>query len=112
MNSKEIKINIEVKIAGERVSLNVPFSKQDFVRKTESEIEYYLKMLKEKFPGKGQKELLAIMTYHYASNYFSLAEHRENEIEEAEELLREAQRLCGDSEGEDAEMDAEEFDMY
>ncbi|MDE6357902.1 MAG: cell division protein ZapA, partial [Eubacteriales bacterium] len=56
-----VKINIEVNIAGERLSLNVPFPQQDFVRKTESEIKFRLKELRERFPGKGQKELLAMM---------------------------------------------------
>lgn len=112
MNSKEIKINIEVNIAGERLNLHVPFSKQDFVRKTESEMKFFLKGLREKFPGKGQKEMLAMMAYHYASNYFGLAEQRESEIEEAEDLLREAERLCGDSDEESTLPDADEFDVY
>ena len=112
MNYKEVKINIEVNIAGERLSLNVPFPQQDFVRKTESEIKFRLKELRDRFPGKGQKELLAMMVYHYASNYYSLAEIRENEIEEAEQLLKEAAILCGDQEEDSADSAADEFDVY
>ncbi|MDE6695475.1 MAG: cell division protein ZapA [Muribaculaceae bacterium] len=112
MNSKEIKFNIEVNIAGERFSLKVPLAKQDFVRKTEAEMEFCLKEFRERFPGKGQKELLAMMAYHYASNYFALAEQKEQEIEEAEELLREAERLINDPEMTDSGEDAEEIDPY
>lgn len=112
MNSKEIKFNIEVNIAGERFSLSVPLMKQDFVRKVEAEMEFCLKEYRSKYPGKGQKELLAMMAYHYASNYFELAEQQVREIEEAEELLKEAERLSGDPEMEAPEDDAEEFDPY
>lgn len=111
MNSKEIKFNIEVNIAGERFSLNVPLSKQDFVRKTEAEMEFCLKEFRRRYPGKGQKELLAMLAYHYASNYYAFTEQQEREIEEAEELLREAERLCGDADSEDPKEDAEEFDI-
>ena len=113
MNSKEIKFNIEVNIAGVRFSLKkIPLSKQDFVRKTEAEIEYCLREFRSRYPGKVQKELLAMLAYHYASNYYSLVENQEREIEEAEDLLREAERLCGEADTEDASPDAEEFDMY
>ena len=112
MNSKEIKFNIEVNIAGERFSLNVPLMKQDFVRKIEAEMEFCLRELRERFPVKSQKELLAMMAYHYASNYFALAEQQEREIEEAEELLREAERLSRTPGMPDSEEDAETFDSY
>lgn len=112
MNSKEIKFNIEVNIAGERFSLSVPLMKQDFVRKVEAEMEFCLKEFRKRYPGKGQNELLAMMAYHYASNYFALAEQHESEIEEAEKLLREAERLRLDPEKADSGDDADEFDPY
>lgn len=112
MNSKEIKINIEVKIAEERVAFRIPFSEQDAVRMIESEIRLKIKELMKKYPAKSQKEILAMATYNYASAYYYLSKQREKEIEEAEKLLDDAEKLCGKSDlGESAGV-AEEFDIY
>lgn len=111
MNSKEIKINIEVNIAGERITLNTPFSRQDAVRKTEAEIGLLFKQLRERFPGRGQKELLAMMVYDFASRYFSLADQREEEINEAGNLLEEAERLCRNENPDEEYSDLGSFDI-
>lgn len=104
MNSKEIKINIEVNIAGERLRLNTPFSRQDQVRRTEAELGLLHRQLQERFPGRGQKELLAMMAYDFASKYFALADQRTEETEEFDRLLEEAGRLC---KGESSDADDE-----
>lgn len=111
MNSKEKNIKIEVKIAEERITLNVPFSKQNEVRATESEIRLLMKELTNKFPGKGQKEILAMATYHYASFYFSLVELHKKESEAIEDLLEESLRLCNDDDKELTDEDRDEFDV-
>lgn len=111
MNSKE-KINIEVKIAEERVAFKVPFSEQDAVRMIESEIRLKIKDLKAAYPRKGDNEILAMATYNYASAYYYLARQRKMEIEEAELLLDEAERLCGGADTEQTDGVPEEFDVY
>lgn len=100
MNQEEIKVKIEVNIGGEHVTLVVPMSRQDAVRETEAEMGLKYQELRERFPMRGQKDLLAMMAYHYASSYFSLVRQHEEETDEAEELLREVRRLNGEVEEE------------
>ena len=95
MKLKEIKTKIALNIGGERLTLDIPFSQQDFVRKIEAEMRFKLQEYREKFPAKGQKEHLVMMAYHFATSYFSLQRQHEEEIAEAEDLLREATHLCG-----------------
>lgn len=95
MKLKEIKTKIALNIGGEHFSLDIPFSQQDFVRKIEAEMRFKLQEYREKFPSRGQKEHLVMMAYHFATSYFSLQRQHEEEIAEAEDLLREATRLCG-----------------
>lgn len=100
MNQKEIKVKIDVNIGGEHLTLTVPMSRQDAVRETEAEIRIKYNELRERFPMRGQKDLLAMMAYHYASSYYSLVRQHEEETDEAEELLREVKRLNGEEEEE------------
>lgn len=105
MKSKET-INIEVNIYGTRFSVVVPFSEQDAVRATETQMKAYLKKLRDSHSTKTIAECMAMMAYHYASNFFAAAAQREADSAEAEDLLRDTSRLLG--EGEDA--DADTFD--
>ena len=61
------KIKMRIKIAGMSIPLNVAFSEQDHVRETERRM----------FPSKSEQELLAMMTYQYASYYLALSANRE-----------------------------------
>ena len=112
MKSKETKINIEVNIYGTRFSVMVPFSGQDAVRATETQMKAYLKNLLETHSRKTITECMAMMAYHYASNFFALNARLEADVAEAEDLLREAARLCGDRDGEAPEFSGGEFGEY
>ncbi|MDE6380322.1 MAG: cell division protein ZapA [Muribaculaceae bacterium] len=94
MKTKEKKTNIEVNIYGTRFSVVVPFSEQDAVRATETQMKAYLKGLREIHSTKSPAECMAMMAYHYASNFFALNARMEAETAEAEDLLRDAERLC------------------
>jgi len=94
MNSE--KITMEVNIAGEIISLTVPFSRQEAVRKTEAELGALYRMWSRELPGKSPRELLALMAYRFASAYLDLSQRQEEATEEAEELLMTASRLVGD----------------
>lgn len=111
MNSEDIKM--EVNIAGERISLSVPFSRQEAVRKTEAELGMLYRSFGEVFPKKSPKELLAMVAYRFASSYYELLEKREADREEIQALLDHAEKLCGDSkpDGHDA-FDNSEFPLY
>lgn len=94
MNSEKIKM--EVNIAGEILSLTVPFSRQDAVRNTEAELGALYKLWSREFPGKTPKELLAMIAYRFASAYLDLKLRQEEELQEAEQLLDTVSRLCRD----------------
>ncbi len=115
MNSNKTKIQIDVNIGEEHITLTVPFSQQDDVRRIESELKLYLKELKEKVPNKGQKTYLAMAAYHFASYYFFLKAQYEKESDEAEDLLVEMSRLLGDDSSQDYKDGSQPsslFDIY
>ena len=106
MKSDEIKM--DVNIAGERISLSVPFSRQVAVRNTEAELMALYRAWGEKFPNKSPKELLAMIAYKFASMYFDLIVERKKDADDAMELLEIASRLC---EGNEPVAD-DEFPLY
>lgn len=79
-------IQMTINVAGERIALTVPFSEQNHVRETEKHIGELYKKWSEKFPRKSTNELLAMMTYQYASYYTSLSEIYDKVKDEAEEI--------------------------
>ncbi len=79
------KVNMEIHIGSQNVKLTVPFLKQDFVRDTESEIGKLLSSLRQKFPRKDERELLAMIVYQYASYYRDLLSRHEEALRLAEE---------------------------
>lgn len=111
MNSEEIKM--EVNIAGEIIALTVPFSRQEAVRNTEAELGSLYRLWKRQFPDKAPQELLAMMAYRFASAYLSLKQKREEELNEAEQLLDTVSRLCGDDGGSEPDSDDDsDFPLY
>lgn len=111
MNSEKIKM--EVNIAGEILSLTVPFSRQDAVRNTEAELGALYKLWSREFPGKTPKELLAMIAYRFASAYFDLKLQQEEELQEAEQLLDTVSRLCRDEREQEPDLCRDtEFPLY
>lgn len=112
MNSKETKIQIDVKIGEERISMAVPFSEQDNVRRIESELNLFLREKKEKNPNRWPSSYLAMAAYEFASKYYLLKDRYEKESEEAEDLLMEMTKLLGEEESHEEIMPSDEFDVY
>lgn len=71
------KIKMRIKIAGMSIPLNVAFKDQDHVRDTEAKISEIFESWRRMFPSKSVEELLAMLTYQYASHYFALENNRE-----------------------------------
>lgn len=86
MNDKE-KINIDINIGSEKIRLTVPFEMQDQTRSIEDELNSLLKRWVRAFPKRSEKNLLAMMLYHYASYYRELTEKHLEAISKAENLL-------------------------
>lgn len=112
MKSNETKIKIDVKVGEVRFPLTIPFSQQDHVRRIETELKLYMRELKANFPNKEPITYLAMTAYHFASYSFSLKERYEEESDEAERLLRDLSKLCGDEMVEDGNIPSEEFDIF
>lgn len=68
---------MRIKIAGMSIPLNVAFSEQDHVRETERRVAELFDNWRRMFPSKSEQELLAMMTYQYASYYLALSANRE-----------------------------------
>jgi len=87
MNDSE-KIKMYLNIGDQRISLTVPFARQDFVRDTESEVDRLYRKWRKAFPAKTDREILAMVAYQYASFYGELKERYETAAEKAGECLR------------------------
>ena len=79
------KIKMHVKVAGQDISLTVGFDDQDFVRLTERRIDELFNDWRAHFPSKSLQELLAMMTYQYASYYLSLSRRQQDAIARLQE---------------------------
>lgn len=66
------EIRMTINIAGQRIPLTVGFDEQNDVRDTERSVGALYDKWRQRFPNKSTQELLAMMTYQYASFYRSL----------------------------------------
>ncbi len=69
---------MRVKVAGEAIQLTVAFEEQDFVRDTEAKIATLFEDWRRRFPSKSVQELLAMMTYQYASYYLAMRRRQQD----------------------------------
>ncbi len=76
------KIKMRIKIAGMSIPLTVAFKDQDHVRETETRIAELFDNWRRMFPSKSTEELLAMMTYQYASYYLALSRSRDKMTQE------------------------------
>lgn len=84
---------MRIKIAGLAIPLTVAFKDQDHVRETEKKIGELFDNWRRMFPSKSSEELLAMMTYQYASYYLALTRSREKltaDLEACEAILDKA----------------------
>ncbi len=112
MNSKKTKIQIDVKIGEEHISMAVPFAQQDNVRHIEAELNLFLKEIRERQPNRWPSTYLAMAAYEFASKYIILKERYEKESDEAEDLLMEMSRLLGAEDSPEEAAPTDEFDIY
>ncbi|MDE6007334.1 MAG: cell division protein ZapA [Muribaculaceae bacterium] len=75
-------------IGEQRISLTVPFANQDFVREVEEKVDGLYRQWRITFPGKTNREILAMVAYQYASYYEELRRRQADALKEAEECLR------------------------
>lgn len=86
MNDSD-KITMYLNIGGQRISLMVPFASQDFVREVEKGINVLYREWRHSFPMKTDREILAMVTYQYASFYEGQKKRYEAATRKAAECL-------------------------
>lgn len=82
------KIKMRIKVAGLSIPLTVDFAEQDNVRETERRVAELYDNWRRMFPARSEQELLAMMTYQYASYYLALARDRERTLDALKEFDR------------------------
>lgn len=88
MNDSE-NIKMYLNIGGQRVSLTVPFSRQNFVRDVEKDVDSLYSKWRLAFPAKTDREIFAMVAYQYASFYAELKARYDKASEIAGRCLRE-----------------------
>ena len=77
---------MHIKIAGLSIPLTVAFKDQNHVRETEERIAELFDNWRRMFPSKSIDELLAMMTYQYASYYLALSRSRDKAVSDLQGL--------------------------
>ena len=85
MNDSD-KVKLILNIGDQRLSINVPFERQDFARDVEQSIDMLYRQWRKSFPQKTDHEILAMVTYQFASHY--------SEIRRAYDTAREKVAEC------------------
>lgn len=83
------KVKIKINIAGESMTLTVPFSVQDDIRDTERNVNHLFEVWRKRFPEKSDKEILAMVAFRFASYYDELL----REVNAAKERTAEVELL-------------------
>lgn len=83
---EEDKIKMHINIAGQKIAITVPFSQQDDVREAEKSVSTLYAEWRKRFPSRPDTELLAMISYQYASFYLALLRRREEAQASVERL--------------------------
>lgn len=90
MNDSE-KVKMFLNIGDQKISVTVPFNRQEFVRDVEDGIEQLYRQWRRQFPLKTDREILAMVTFQFASHYADSKDQLERAVRRAEECLRRAE---------------------
>lgn len=86
MKDSEI-VNMFLNIGDQRISLSVPFERQDFVRNVEAKVEQLYRRWRKAFQSKTDKEIMAMVAYQFASHYSELKERYDDATKMAADCL-------------------------
>lgn len=82
------KVNMFLNIGDQRISLTVPFERQQFVRNVEAKVDQLYRKWRQSFSSRTDKEIMAMVAYQFASHYSELKERYEIATEKAGECLQ------------------------
>lgn len=86
------KINMYLNIGDQRISLSVPFERQDFVRNVEAKVDELYRKWRKTFTSKTDNEIMAMVAYQFASHYSELKGRYEKALDVATECLENAEK--------------------
>lgn len=89
MNDSQ-KIKMHLNIGEQRLTINTPFERQNFVRDVESSVQRLYEQWRRTFTSKTDKEILAMVAYQFASHYNEMKEAYEEATLKAQECLANA----------------------
>lgn len=97
MEETEKKVPINITIAGYPMALEVALQEQDLVRDTEKRVNAIFSDWQKKYPRKTAAQLLAMLTFRFASFYYSLRERDDMLASGAEKLSASIAALLGEN---------------
>lgn len=81
------KIKMHLNIGDQEITVQVPSDRRDFIRDVEKNVNGLYSKWRKDFPGKTNAEILAMVTYQYASFYSTYKERYEAALSKADECL-------------------------
>ena len=104
MNDSQ-KVKMHLNIGEQRLSINTPFERQEFVRDVEASIQRLYGQWRNAFASKTDREILAMVTYQFASHYLEMKEAYEEATRKASECLSQLKDEPEQSEEDDSIFD-------
>lgn len=86
MNETEKIVPINIRVAGFSMALSVKLSEQDLVRDTEKRVNAIFADWERKYPRKTAAELLAMLTFRFASFYYDLRDRNSRLASEVDSI--------------------------
>lgn len=96
MNDSE-QIKMYLNIGSQRISVTVPFDRQNMVREVEADTNRLYEKFHKTFPTKPERELFAMMVYRYAWFYSELLRRNAEAETKADECLNALQGVAQES---------------
>lgn len=73
--------------------LSVPYTQQEATRRIETEVNLMFDTWRSRFPGKSDREILAMIAFRYAERYAALLREREEQAEAVEKVTARLRQL-------------------
>lgn len=90
------KVDIKIRIGEYPLELRVGLSEQDRVREVENAVNALYAKWHERFSSKTDMELLAMLTYQYASFYFAMCDREKQLTDMIRELYGNVETALGE----------------
>lgn len=86
------KVKMFLNIGGQQLSVTVPATRQEFIRRVETGISELYNKWRKQFPARTDHEILAMVAYQYANYYAILSDEIAEATQKAGDCLKIARR--------------------